>query len=301
MKVLADAVCPACVPPCVRLALLMGAAIAATLAPAATPPTAAGSVVRGRQGSFLVRTNASAAACSQLTKAQVQPLLVHRVTNLTVKPVPGVLYLSSAKQVGQTCTFADTETSAALTVVVIGGWSLRRRPARNRTAPIRNCTRTDCQRGKAVRQRADSHGAVSTAEVASINGSTYCAVIPNGETQARRDLSKRQGTAPPSAIKRTAISRLRTARCATASIAAAAPIRLRPSRHSRRSSPHTVAVASRYRSCRAPRLEPAPPIEERPAKSRGSSNLSVNSPLASARASGCQRRCSRARCWFGCW
>ena len=69
---------------------------------------------------------APTAACSQLTKAQVQSLLVSRVTKLTVTPVPGILYGSSAKQVGQTCTFADTETSNALTVVVIAGSSAAR-------------------------------------------------------------------------------------------------------------------------------------------------------------------------------
>jgi hypothetical protein len=119
------------------------------------------------------------ATCSQLAKAQIQPLLIHHVTKLTVKPVPGVLYFSSAKQVGQTCVFADTESTAALTVVVIGGAAAARAyqsdlhslgPALASVPMVSG--------GKAVRERADSRGAVGSAEVSSIKGSTYCAVIP---------------------------------------------------------------------------------------------------------------------------
>ena len=47
--------------------------------------------------------------------------------------------------------------------------------------------------GKALRQRADSHGAVSTAEVTSINGSTYCAVTPGDATPGEARLEKAAG------------------------------------------------------------------------------------------------------------
>lgn len=138
---------------------------------------------------------ASSPTCSQLTKAQVQPLLVHRVTKLTVTPVPGVLYLSSAKQVGQRCVFSDTQTSAALVVTVVGGpsaarayeselHSLGHSPAR---VPV-------VSGGKGVRARADSRGSVSTAEVGAIKGSTYCAVTPQeGETPGEARLEQAAG------------------------------------------------------------------------------------------------------------
>ena len=135
------------------------------------------------------------ATCSQLTKAQIQPLLVHSVTRLTVAPVPGLKYLSSAKQVGQTCTFADTETSNAFAVVVIAGPSA----ARAYKDDLHSLGPTLAHvpvvsGGKAVRQRADKHGSVSTAEVTSINGSTYCAVIPQeGETPGEARLEKAAG------------------------------------------------------------------------------------------------------------
>ncbi len=134
---------------------------------------------------------AATATCSQLTKAQIQPLLVHRVTRLKVTPVPGALYGISAKQVGQTCTFADTETSNGLTVVVIAGPAAAH-AYKNELHDIapgtafgsvdsRKLARVPLVSGKAVRQRADSRGAVTTAEVASIKGSTYCAVIPSDD------------------------------------------------------------------------------------------------------------------------
>jgi hypothetical protein len=96
--------------------------------------------------------------------------------------VPGLIYGISAKQVGQTCTFADTEGSNAFAVMVIGGPAAAR-AYRNEThglgrslAPV-----PVVSGGKAVRQRADSRGSVSTAEVASIKGSTSCAVIPTDD------------------------------------------------------------------------------------------------------------------------
>ena len=143
--------------------------------------------------------------CSQLTKAQIQPLLVHSVTKVTVTPVPGIKYLSSAKQVGQICDFADTETSNALTVVVIAGPAAARayKSELHSLAPgsaFGSINNSKLARvpvvsgGKGVRERADNRGAVSTAEVASINGSTYCAVIPQGsETPGEARLEKAAG------------------------------------------------------------------------------------------------------------
>lgn len=139
---------------------------------------------------------AAAPTCSQLTKAQIQPLLVHRVTKLTVKPVSGALYfVGSTKHVGQTCVFADTETSAALVVVVVGGSAAARQYESDlhslgaSVAPV-----AVVSGGKAVRQRADTHGAVSSAEVSSIKGSTYCAVIPqDGETPGEARLEQAAG------------------------------------------------------------------------------------------------------------
>jgi len=121
---------------------------------------------------------AATPTCSQLSKAEIQPLLIHHVTKLTVKPVPGILYLSSAKSVGETCVFADTETSSALSVTVVGG-SAATRAYQSETHSLGDLAQVpSVSGGKGIRQRADRSGAVTTAEVASINGSTYCAVVP---------------------------------------------------------------------------------------------------------------------------
>jgi hypothetical protein len=139
---------------------------------------------------------AATATCSQLTKAQIQPLVVHRLTTLTVKPVPGALYLSSAKRVGQTCVFADAETSNAFAVVVIGGSAAARAYQGDLHSLGPSLVRVPVvSGGKAVRERADSHGSVGSAEVTSIKGSTYCAVIPqDGETPGEARLEKAAGS-----------------------------------------------------------------------------------------------------------
>ena len=122
---------------------------------------------------------AATATCSQLMKAQIQPLLAHHITKLTVTPVAGITYLSSAKHVGQTCVFADTENSDALAVVVIGGAAAARAYQADLHSLGPPLARVQVvSGGKGVRERADSQGSVGSAEVTSIKGSTYCAVIP---------------------------------------------------------------------------------------------------------------------------
>ena len=132
--------------------------------------------------------------CSHLTRTQIQPLVGNRVTKLTVTPVPGILYGSSAKQVGQTCDFADTATSNALTVVVITGATATRAYRSELHRLGHSLARVPVvSGGKAMRQRADSRGAVSTAEVASIKGSTYCAVTPGDVAPGEARLERAAG------------------------------------------------------------------------------------------------------------
>jgi hypothetical protein len=177
MEVLFDAVRHAYLVRRRGLVLLTGTAIAAVLALAAALPAAPAT---------------AAATCSHLTKAQIQPLLVHHVTKLTITPVPGLTYGISAKQVGQTCIFADTEGSNAFTVKVIVGPAAARayKSELHGLAPGSGFGSIDNRKlaqvavvsgGKGVRSRADSRGSVGTAEVVSINGSTFCAVIPTDD------------------------------------------------------------------------------------------------------------------------
>ncbi len=142
------------------------------------------------------RSRSATPTCSQLTKAQIQPLLVHRITKVTVKPVPGFTYLSPAKDVGQTCVFADSETASALAVVVIGGSAAARAYQSDVHSLGPSLARIPVvSGGKGLRERADSRGSVSSAEVTSVKGSTYCAVMPqDGETPGEARLEQAAGS-----------------------------------------------------------------------------------------------------------
>src|ERR1039458_8704441 len=63
--------------------------------------------------------HASKTGCSQLTKAQVQPLLAHPITKVTVKAVTALQYTGSTKRIGQKCIFAPgSSRSEALTGIL---------------------------------------------------------------------------------------------------------------------------------------------------------------------------------------
>ena len=121
-------------------------------------------------------------ACAQVTKAQVQTLMAPRITKLTVTSVPGLTYLVNAKRVGQQCVYAaGPSDSDALSVTVVSGAAAARAYASDvqglgaRPVPVPGVG------DKAVRARVDAKGAVGTAMITSIKGSTYCSVTPRAE------------------------------------------------------------------------------------------------------------------------
>jgi hypothetical protein len=123
---------------------------------------------------------AGGATCSQLTAKQVQPLVSDPITKVSSKPVSGTLYFTGNKQVGQACTFATSDTESALTVTVIGGPAA----AKAYAAELQRLGAHVSVAGvgaKAVRARVDSDGAVSTAELLSLKGSTFCQVTPQAD------------------------------------------------------------------------------------------------------------------------
>ena len=66
--------------------------------------------------------HASKSGCSQLTKAQVQPVIVNPITKVTVKAVTAEQYTGGTQRIGQECVFAaGSSDSEALTVTVISG------------------------------------------------------------------------------------------------------------------------------------------------------------------------------------
>lgn len=62
---------------------------------------------------------AGTTSCAQVTKTQVQPLLVDKVTSSTAVPAPANdLPLGGT---GQLCTFATADSASAISIVVVGG------------------------------------------------------------------------------------------------------------------------------------------------------------------------------------
>jgi hypothetical protein len=123
--------------------------------------------------------HASKTGCSQLTKAQIQPLIVHPITKVTVKAVTALEYTGSPKRVGQKCIFAaGPGDSEALTVTVVDG-------------PVSANAYTGDLQGlgsgpvavhgvgsKAVRAQVDAKGAAATTTLSALKGKTYCSVSP---------------------------------------------------------------------------------------------------------------------------
>jgi hypothetical protein len=118
------------------------------------------------------------AGCSQLTKGQLQPLIVHPITKVTVKAVTGEQYTGSTKRIGQECVVAaGPDDSEALVITVIGGPIA----ARAYSADIQGLDGAVAVRGvgfKAVRAPVDSNGAAATTTLSALKGQTYCSVAP---------------------------------------------------------------------------------------------------------------------------
>jgi hypothetical protein len=130
--------------------------------------------------------------CAQLTKAQLQPLLVHRITKITVRPVNGAQYLAGNKTIGQTCVVADTETSNALAITVLGSGDAAKAFAGEMISD-RPEVAVPGVGDKAERQKADAKGSAA-AGVFSIQGNTYCEVDPQeGETPGEAKLEEAAG------------------------------------------------------------------------------------------------------------
>jgi hypothetical protein len=164
---------------CLRRRGLIALGVAAVLAPAAIAQSAAAA--------------ASVPTCAQLTKAQLQPLLVHKITKISVKPVSGVMWFAGNKKVGETCVVADTETSNALAITVLGS-SATARAFKSDSVSEKPTVPVPGVGDKAIREKADAKGAVGTAVVSAVKGGTYCQVDPQeGETPGEAKLEEAAG------------------------------------------------------------------------------------------------------------
>jgi hypothetical protein len=137
--------------------------------------------------------DASKTGCSQLTQAQIQPLLVHPITKVTVKAVTALQYTGSTKRVGQECIFAAGAVSEALTVTVVSGPV----SANAYTGDLQGLDGAVAVHGvgtKAARAPVDANGAAATTTLSALKGTTYCSVSPgDGEVPGEAQLEEAAG------------------------------------------------------------------------------------------------------------
>ena len=152
--------------------------------------------VAGAASGVLVSTSGHApkTGCSQLTKAQVQPLIVNPITKVTVKAVTAEQYTGSTKRIGQECDFAaGSSDSEALTVTVITGPIA----ARAYGADVQGLDGAVAVHGvgaKAVRAPVDANGAAATTTLSALKGKTYCSVSPqDGNVPGEAQLEEAAG------------------------------------------------------------------------------------------------------------
>jgi hypothetical protein len=132
--------------------------------------------------------HASKTGCSQLTKTQVQPLIVNPITKVAVKAVTSEQYTGGTQRIGQECVFAaGSSDSEALTVTVISGPVAGRAYA----ADVQGLSGAVAVPGvgtKAVRAPVDAKGA------AALKGTTYCSVSPqDGNVPGEAQLEEAAG------------------------------------------------------------------------------------------------------------
>jgi hypothetical protein len=139
------------------------------------------------------RGHAAKTGCSQLTKSQVQPLIVNPITKVTVKAVTGERYTGSTKRIGQECIFAaGSGDSEALTVTVITGPAA----ARAYAGDVQGLSPVSVPGigSKAVRGRVDAKGAAATTMLSALKGQTYCSISPgDGDIPGEGQLEEAAG------------------------------------------------------------------------------------------------------------
>jgi hypothetical protein len=143
---------------------------------------------------FAAKSHSSKTGCSQLTKTQVQPLIVNPITKVTVKAVTAEQYTGGTQRIGQECVFAaGSSDSEALTVTVISGPVA----ARAYAADVQGLDGAVAVHGvgtKAVRAPVDDKGAAATTTLSALKGTTYCAVSPqDGNVPGEAQLEEAAG------------------------------------------------------------------------------------------------------------
>jgi hypothetical protein len=153
------------------LAACSGSGPAASGTPAPGGSAAAG----GASGQPAAAGNGTGkATCTQVTKAQVQPLLVKPITNVSSATVPDQISLSGT---AQQCTFAVADSAQAIVITVVGA-----QDADNFFIAARRATSNPAEvsgiGARAVRDADDGTSAITAED----NG-VGCSVSTSGEDQ----------------------------------------------------------------------------------------------------------------------
>jgi len=147
---------------------------AASVAGSAAGPAATASSPTGA-------TAATKITCSQLTDAEIQPLMVDKITGVTTTP-------AGTTGEGQTCNWATAGSSSSMSITVLSGSDA----TSTYNGDVQGLSKAVSLPGvgdKAVRDGGDATSAVSA-----IKGSQYCRVAPgDGEVPGVADLEKAAG------------------------------------------------------------------------------------------------------------
>jgi hypothetical protein len=155
--------------------------------------------------------HASKTGCSQLTKAQIQPLLVNPITMVTVKAVTAQEYTGSMKRIGQECVFAaGSGDPDALRVTVIDGPFAARAYATIGLTVGTGPVSVPGIGSKALRARVDANGAAASTTLSALKGQTYCSITPqDGDIPGEEQL--REAAAAPADIGNKAYAEIAAA------------------------------------------------------------------------------------------
>ncbi len=145
---------------------------------AAAPAAASAASAAGATGA----TAATKITCSQLTYADVQPLMVDKITAVNVTP-------AGQTGEGQTCNWATSSTSSGMSITVLSGQDATSTFNGDVQSLSNSAVSVAGVGDKAVRD--GDHG---TDAVSAIKGSQYCRVTPgDGEVPGVGDLEKAAG------------------------------------------------------------------------------------------------------------
>jgi hypothetical protein len=126
-------------------------------------------------------TAATKVTCSQLTYADVQPLMVDKITGVKVIP-------AGQNGEGQTCNWASEGSSDSMSITVLSGQDATDTYA----ADVQSTSKPVSVPG--VGDKAVRDGGDGTSSVSALKGSTYCRVAPgDGEVPGIANLEKAAG------------------------------------------------------------------------------------------------------------